>query len=110
MQFDLSEEALALCLADGQAEQVALRTKPSPAFTDVMDALRRSRVAIRIDEAPCEIAGATSSHEDHAVRAFDGELPEQHTGGRCYPCSACVSAFPRVFRQVQPGRPILDKL
>ena len=74
LEFDFFREALVLRFDDGQEEEIALSGQSVASFYEhVMRALETSGIAIRIDETPCEIVGATPFPHDRAVRALDGD-------------------------------------
>ena len=74
LEFDLFRRVLVLRFDDGRDAEVALSGQSVASFyAEVMAALAAFGVAIRIDETPCEITGATPFPEDRAPRAFDGE-------------------------------------
>jgi hypothetical protein len=74
MEFDLFREALVLRFEDGREKEIALSGQSVASFYgNSMDALEALGVAIRIDETPCEIAGATPFPHDRGIRPFDGE-------------------------------------
>jgi len=72
LEFDLFREALVTRLEDGREEAVALPGRSVASFHEgVMQALARLGIAMRIDETPCEIPGATPFPLDRDVRPFD---------------------------------------
>ena len=74
LEFDLIEEALVLRGDDGQGARVALLGQSVASFhAETMEALARLGVAVRIDETPCELPGATPFPQDLNVRPFDPE-------------------------------------
>jgi len=74
LEFDFFREALVLRFDDGREEEIALSGQSVASFYEhVMRALETSGIAIRIDETPCEIVGATPFPHDRAVRALDGD-------------------------------------
>jgi len=74
LEFDLFREALILRFDDGQESFVALPGQSVAGFyAQTMNALAAAGIAIRIDETPCEIPGATPFPDDLDIRALDGD-------------------------------------
>ena len=74
IEFDFIAQQLVINVSDGGSRTIALEPRTVADFhTAVTTALNELGVPVRINEYPCEIAGATRFSEDRIHSAYDGE-------------------------------------
>jgi hypothetical protein len=74
IEFDFIAQALVIQASDGTSRSVALEPRTVAEFhAAVMSALDELSIAVRINEYPCEIAGAIRFSEDRIHSTYDGE-------------------------------------
>jgi hypothetical protein len=73
IELDFLAQQLVICVSDGGRRKIALEPRTVADFyAAVMTALAQLNVPVRINEFPCEIAGATRFSEDRTHSAYDG--------------------------------------
>jgi hypothetical protein len=74
IEFDFIAQQLVINVSDGGSRTIALEPRTVADFhTAVTTALNELGVPVRINEYPCEIAGATRFSEDRIHSAYNGE-------------------------------------
>ncbi len=74
LEFDFTSHRLELRSSDGRREDVALRPQTVAAFhKQVMDALRRLDIEVRITRKPSELVDPIPFAEDEVHRSYDAE-------------------------------------
>src|SRR3982074_1152014 len=74
IEFDFIAQALVIQASDGTSRSVALEPRTVAEFhAAVMSALDELSIAVRINEYPCEIAGAIRFSEDRIHSTYDGD-------------------------------------
>jgi hypothetical protein len=78
MIFDFNAQQLVIEVSDGSRHQVALQPRCVADFHGaVMAALQDLGIVVRINDLPCEIAGAVRFPEDRVHCAYDGEYAKR---------------------------------
>jgi hypothetical protein len=96
IEFDFIAQQLVINVSDGGSRTIALEPRTVADFhTAVTTALNELGVPVRINEYPCEIAGATRFSEDRIHRAYDGE--------RALRFWRALVHVDRVFKQFRTG-------
>jgi hypothetical protein len=73
-EFDFTRHVLRIEVSDGASRQIRLQPRSVADFyAAVMQALRDLGLAVRIDELPCEIAGATRFSQDDSHATYDAQ-------------------------------------
>jgi Family of unknown function (DUF5996) len=94
--FDFNGQQLAIDVSDGSRRQVALQPRCVADFYGaVVAALQELGIVVRIDDLPCEIAGATRFAEDRSHCAYDGEYAKRFW--------LVLLQVDRVFKQFRTG-------
>jgi hypothetical protein len=74
IEFDFIAQQLVINVSDGDSRTIALEPRTVADFhTAVTTTLNELGIPVRINEYPCEIAGATRFSEDRIHGAYDGE-------------------------------------
>jgi hypothetical protein len=72
IRFDFVEHALDITVSDGAARRLPLRAQSVADFyREITAALAELGISVTIEEAPCEIAGATPFSGDHEHATYD---------------------------------------
>jgi hypothetical protein len=96
IEFDFIAQQLVINVSDGGSRTIALEPRTVADFhTAVTTALNELGVPVRINEYPCEIAGATRFSEDRLHSAYDGE--------RALRFWRALVQIDRVFKQFRTG-------
>jgi hypothetical protein len=96
IEFDFIAQQLVINVSDGGSRTIALEPRTVADFhTAVTTALNELGIPVRINEYPCEIAGATRFSEDRIHSAYDGE--------RALRFWRALVQIDRVFKQFRTG-------
>jgi hypothetical protein len=78
LELSFIRHALEVKVSDGGQRQIPLRPRSvADFFAEVMQTLVDLQVPVRIEELPCEIAGALRFSEDHVHAAYDAEYAQR---------------------------------
>ena len=96
IEFDFLAQQLVIDVSDGGSRRIALEPRTVADFhAAVTTALNELGVPVRINEYPCEIAGATRFNEDRIHSAYDGEYARRFW--------QLLVQVDRVFKQFRTG-------
>jgi Family of unknown function (DUF5996) len=96
IEFDFIAQQLVINVSDGGSRTIALEPRTVADFhTAVTTALNELGIPVRVNEYPCEIAGATRFSEDRTHSAYDGE--------RALRFWRALVQIDRVFKQFRTG-------
>jgi Family of unknown function (DUF5996) len=96
IEFDFIAQQLVINVSDGGSRTIALEPRTVADFhSAVTTALNELGIPVRINEYPCEIAGATRFSEDRIHSAYDGE--------RALRFWRALVQIDRVFKQFRTG-------
>jgi hypothetical protein len=96
IELDFIAQQLVINVSDGGSRTIALEPRTVADFhTAVTTALNELGIPVRINEYPCEIAGATRFSEDRIHSAYDGE--------RALRFWRALVQIDRVFKQFRTG-------
>jgi hypothetical protein len=96
IEFDFIAQQLVINVSDGGSRTISLEPRTVADFhTAVTTALNELGVPVRINEYPCEIAGATRFSEDRIHSAYDGEYAQRFW--------RALVQVDRVFKQFRTG-------
>ncbi|HUI60363.1 MAG TPA: DUF5996 family protein [Steroidobacteraceae bacterium] len=74
LHFDFNQQQLEIAVSDGARRRIALEPRSIADFhATLLDTLRGLGIETRINDLPCEIAGAIRFSEDRAPRSYDAE-------------------------------------
>lgn len=72
INFDFIDQTLDVVVSDGGLRRLPLRSQSVAEFhRTVMDTMKQLGVDVRINDRPCEIAGAVAFGSDHEQRTYD---------------------------------------
>jgi hypothetical protein len=96
IEFDFIAQQLVIDVSDGGSRTIALEPRTVADFHAALTtALDELGVPVRINEYPCEIAGATRFGEDHIHSAYDGEFAQRFW--------QALVQIDRIFKQFRTG-------
>jgi hypothetical protein len=96
IRFDFNTHTLIIDVSDGGSRQIALEPGTVADFYGaVLRALREMDISVRINELPCEIAGATRFAQDKAHSAYDAQYAQRFW--------QALVQIDRVFKQFRTG-------
>jgi hypothetical protein len=96
IEFDFLAQALVIEVSDGTSRTVALEPRTVADFhAAVMSALNELSITVRINEYPCEIAGATRFSDDRIHSTYDGDYARRFW--------QALVQVDRVFKQFRTG-------
>jgi hypothetical protein len=96
IEFDFIAQALVIEVSDGTSRKVALEPRTVADFhAAVMNALNELSITVRINEYPCEIAGAIRFSDDRIDSTYDGDYARRFW--------QVLVQVDRVFKQFRTG-------
>src|SRR5450432_658320 len=78
LEFDFNRQVLRIEVSDGSSREIRLQPRSVADFyAAVMQALTGLGLEVRVDELPCEIAGATRFSQDESHATYDAQCAQR---------------------------------